>query len=161
MIFVTVGSQLPFDRLIKAVDSWAEQNNRTDIFAQIGKAIYQPECIEAVNFLAPDEFQDKFQAADFIIGHAGMGTIITAMEYSKELLIMPRQVSFKETRNDHQIGTAKRFCLIENIYSVFDERELIHKIDFLLKNTGTIKNIPSARAASSELVQTIRSFIEK
>lgn len=36
MIFVTVGHQTPFDRLIRLVDRWAEENMRHDLFAQIG-----------------------------------------------------------------------------------------------------------------------------
>ncbi len=36
MILVTVGTDGPFDRLIRIVDDWACRNNRSDIFAQIG-----------------------------------------------------------------------------------------------------------------------------
>ena len=38
MIFVTVGTQLAFDRMIKAVDEWAGARGRTDVFAQVGPA---------------------------------------------------------------------------------------------------------------------------
>lgn len=36
MIFVTVGTQVQFDRLIRTVDEWAGARARSDIFAQIG-----------------------------------------------------------------------------------------------------------------------------
>ena len=40
MIFVTVGSQLPFDRLVRAVDDWAAGNGGAAAFAQIGASSY-------------------------------------------------------------------------------------------------------------------------
>ncbi len=37
MIFVTVGEQLPFDRLVRAVDEWAAASGK-EVFAQIGNS---------------------------------------------------------------------------------------------------------------------------
>ena len=37
MIFVTVGTDSPFDRLMQVVDEWAAASGRTDVFAQIGE----------------------------------------------------------------------------------------------------------------------------
>ena len=45
MIFVTVGTQGPFDRLVRAVDKWAGMRARADIFAQTGPSDYQSEHI--------------------------------------------------------------------------------------------------------------------
>ena len=50
MIFVTVGTQLPFDRLIRAVDNWAKAAGRRDVFAQIGPASYRPLHIDSADF---------------------------------------------------------------------------------------------------------------
>jgi len=44
--FATVGSQEPFDRLIRAVDEWAVLHGRSDVFAQIGDSTYCPEHIK-------------------------------------------------------------------------------------------------------------------
>jgi hypothetical protein len=41
MIFVTVGTQGQFDRLIRTVDEWADARGRTDLFAQTGPAVYR------------------------------------------------------------------------------------------------------------------------
>ena len=56
MIFVTVGEQLPFDRLIKTVDEWAASQGREDVFAQIGKASYIPKHIKWTKFVSPEKF---------------------------------------------------------------------------------------------------------
>lgn len=36
MIFVTVGTQMPFDRLVEAVDQWASTRDRVNVFARSG-----------------------------------------------------------------------------------------------------------------------------
>jgi UDP-N-acetylglucosamine transferase subunit ALG13 len=42
MIFVTVGSQMPFDRLVEAVDGWVGQTTR-EVLAQIGDSQLKPK----------------------------------------------------------------------------------------------------------------------
>ena len=56
MIFVTVGTDLPFDRMMKVIDGWARENGRTDVFAQIGEGAWEPEFIKFAHFLQPPEF---------------------------------------------------------------------------------------------------------
>ena len=46
MIFITVGTDLPFDRMIRALDDWAGASGRRDIFAQIGEGGWEPKNIE-------------------------------------------------------------------------------------------------------------------
>lgn len=109
MIFVTVGTQLPFDRMIRAVDEWAAESGRRDVFAQIGDGGYTPAAIEWVRFLTPDETACRLQEADLIVAHAGMGTIISALQMKKPIVVFPRRAELGEHRNDHQLATAKRF----------------------------------------------------
>ena len=60
--------------------------------------------------MSPKECTDRMVAADAIIAHAGMGTILTALEMGKPLLVMPRRAELGEHRNDHQLATAMRFA---------------------------------------------------
>ena len=53
MIFVTVGTQLAFDRLIGAVDAWAARTPGSDVFAQTGPGTYTPRHIEYAAFISP------------------------------------------------------------------------------------------------------------
>ncbi len=158
MIFVTVGAQLPFDRLIQTVDTWAEANQFTDIFAQTCQGDYKPRWLQTAAFLSPAEFQNKFQMAELVIGHAGMGTIISAMEYGKPLIVMPRHASLGEHRNDHQIDTAKRFASGKGIYVAYNEKELTEQLDVLIQDRN--RKIPVAGTVSPELISVIRNFIE-
>lgn len=159
MIFVTVGEQLPFDRLVRTVDEWAAESGK-QVFAQIGKSELKPSHIEFKKFLDPDEFRDKALSAEVIVAHAGMGTIISAIEMDKPIIIMPRKSSLGEHRNDHQIATAKRFLALNYVSVAFDEAELATKIAHLdeVLNNCTGRALPSP---SPLLIQTIRSFIEK
>ena len=86
MIFVTVGVQLPFDRLVRAVDTWAGERMRADVFAQIGPSQYRPQHIEFRAFVEPPEFRRLVEGADAVVAHAGMGSIITALELAKPLI---------------------------------------------------------------------------
>ena len=88
MIFLTVGTQFPFDRLVKAVDEAADKEVFDErIFAQIGTSSYSPRNFEAVPSPEKTLFDGHFQMADSIISHAGMGTITMALESRKPLLV--------------------------------------------------------------------------
>lgn len=107
MIFVTVGTQLAFDRLIEAVDVWAGNNPGETVFAQIGPGQYKPKNCTFADFVPPDKATDLTRTADLIISHAGMGSILTALKYQKPILVLPRKASLGEHRNEHQLATAK------------------------------------------------------
>jgi len=85
MIFVTVGAQMPFDRLIRAVDLWAAHSGRDDVFAQIGEGGWLPEHIDWATKLAPIEFRERMKEADIIVAHAGTGSILSATSISFSL----------------------------------------------------------------------------
>ena len=107
MIFVTVGTDLPFDRMVRVVDRWAADTGRREIFAQIGETAWRPAHMEFSNFLDPSEFVRRFSAARTIVAHAGMGTILSALRYEKAIVVMPRLAALEEQRNDHQMATAR------------------------------------------------------
>ena len=156
MIFVTVGAQMPFDRFIRAVDTWAAQCGRSDIFAQIGPQAWKPRHIEWTKFLAPDDHRRRVEGAVMIVAHAGMGSIITALEYGKPILVMPRRGDLGETRNDHQVATARRFHERGLVSVALDEKEL----SGLLTGLGELRRSPRISAhASPELLANLRDFL--
>ncbi len=110
MIFLTVGTQFPFDRLVKAVDEVAGINGFDEqIVAQIGDSSYCPENFEAAPSVEKAVFDQHFNEADSIISHAGMGTITMALDHRKPLLVMPRLKKYGEVVNDHQLAIANKF----------------------------------------------------
>lgn len=131
MLFLTVGAQMPFDRLVRAVDAWAARGGNGGVFAQIGRGGYRPAHLRYVEFLDPRAFRTAFAGATAIIAHAGMGTIINALELGKPILVMPRRGDLAETRNDHQLATAQRFRELGLVEVAQDERELADRLDQL------------------------------
>ncbi len=157
MIFVTVGSQEPFDRLIRAVDEWALLRARSDVFAQIASSTFHPEHIDFTQFLEPAQFNRVMQEAQVIVAHAGMGSIISALEMGKPIVVMPRRASFRETRNDHQVATAERFGAQGRIIVANDEQDLPERLDHAL-TLGSADRIQAQ--ASPLLIATIRAFLD-
>lgn len=131
MIFLTVGAQMPFDRLVRAVDAWAARGGNGDVLAQVGRTAYRPTHLRHVPFLDPPAFRTAFADATAIVSHAGMGTIITALELRKPILVMPRRGDLAETRNDHQLATAQRFRDLGLVEVALDERELADRLENL------------------------------
>jgi UDP-N-acetylglucosamine transferase subunit ALG13 len=110
MIFLTVGTQFPFDRLVKAVDKAAGMNGFDEhIVAQVGESSYHPEHFEAAPAFEKALFDQHFSKAEGVISHAGMGTITMALDQGKPLLVMPRLKKYGEVVNDHQLAIAKKF----------------------------------------------------
>jgi len=156
MIFVTVGHQMAFDRLIKLVDVWAGQAPRGQIFAQIGNGTYQPRNMAFSPFLSRSEFQERIDSSACVIAHAGIGTIIQVILARKPLLVLPRLHRYDETRSDHQIGTARQFASRGFIMAGFDEAEFVALLDEL-PNFRPAAGV--GQTASPQLLARIRNFI--
>lgn len=156
MIFVTVGTQLPFDRLITAVDEWAGARRGREVFAQIGPSRLRPRHIEFAKFISPEECRQRMQDARAIVAHAGMGTILTALELGKPLVVMPRRAALGEHRNDHQLATAHRFAELGRLKVAFDAHELPPALDDV--DAVSAKPLISPYAPE-EFLTALRAFI--
>lgn len=147
---------MPFDRLIQTVDRWAEAQQRTDVFAQIGSEGREPSFIPWVRRMEPVEFQRRLKSATFIVAHAGMGTILSALMSGKPLLVMPRRGDLMETRNDHQIATAKHLSAAGHLTAAFTEVDLTDRLNKLGELTCGHR-IDSF--ASPALIHALRTFL--
>lgn len=158
MIFVTVGGQLPFDRLVRAVDEWAGACGRGDVFAQIGRGAYTPQHVAWAAFLEPAEFARRAREAACIVAHAGIGTIITALEHGTPVLVMPRRHALHEQRNDHQLATAERLRGREGVRVAMDELELAREL-------AEVDRLPAAARiggqACAQLLERLRGFADE
>lgn len=158
MIFVTVGTDMAFNRLVHVVDEWALDTGRQDVFAQIGETDWQPRHIAWSKFLQPPEFARRFSEADAVVAHAGMGTILTALHLGKPILVMPRRASLGEQRNEHQLATAKHLSRLGKINVAMDESELRIRLD----DMGKLRPRDQIGAfASDELIGALQNFIER
>ena len=157
MIFVTVGTQLPFDRLVRAVDAWAGARPGREVFAQVGPSQLRTHNIESLPFIDPAECRARMEAAELIVAHAGMGTILSALELGKPVVVMPRVAALGEHRNEHQLATARRFAELGRVQVAQDEQRLPVVLDELENARGDGERI--SPYASDQLIGALRTFI--
>lgn len=158
MIFVTIGSQEPFDRMIKAIDEVAGELPDKIFIAQVYKASYQVKNIKTVEFISPLEYNSYIDQAELVIAHAGMGTILSVLQLEKPLLIFPRLSKYKETRNDHQVATTEWFEKKEYLYVAYSIEELKEQVKKICREKKqSLHKIDGY--ASKELINSISSFI--
>lgn len=143
MIFVAVGTQFPFDRLIRYVDEWAGKNQVLGM-AQIAGGEYLPQHLQWERFLPATAFNQHLQAASLIISHAGMGNIITALENQKPIIVMNRQYALGEHRNDHQLDGLEWMGKLPGVYTASTQEALYALLD--QRDTLPLANaLPGAR----------------
>ncbi|NJM81639.1 MAG: hypothetical protein HC844_03355 [Tabrizicola sp.] len=163
MIFLTIGTHEPFDRLVKAVDEWcAVHPLGATVFGQITSPKadgYAPKNFEWISRLSPADYATRFAAADLIVSHAGMGSILTALHSGKPIVILPRRGHLRETRNDHQYTTAKMLGTRPGIHVALDEAALGGVMDQALADLGKPGGIRIPATADPQFTDALRSFL--
>lgn len=157
MIFLTVGTQLPFDRLIRTIDEWLEVNSGIEVVAQIGVSEYIPKNMKFFRYDSPDIISKYVSDSELIIGHAGVGTILTALQLSKPVAVMARKFSFGEHRNDHQVSTVHRFTSINGFYSFTSAQEMTKIYEVSRK----AKSALMSSFANDQFLKNIENIIEE
>lgn len=124
MIFCSVGTQLPFSRLVDYLYRWSEFVNKQQkrIVIQSGGGVNSKKLdnILVRMFVSEEEFSKYIDECSVFISHAGMGNIIRAIELNKPIVIVPRLGSLNEHRNDHQTDSANRFSSLSNVFVAND-----------------------------------------
>ncbi len=107
MIYVTLGTMyLDFPRLVRRIDAIAaETGEKTIIQTGLGKTL--PQHCEHFDFKPREEAMALQRESRIIICHAGIGSVIDALEAGRPLLVVPRLKRFREHNNDHQVDLAR------------------------------------------------------
>jgi UDP-N-acetylglucosamine transferase subunit ALG13 len=159
VIFLTVGSQLPFNRLTDAVDDWAARQSGVAVFGQVGDTDKPPMNFASVATMSPEEYQRRFAEADLIVAQAGMGPIIAALESGKPMLMLPRLASLRESRNDNQVGTARHFSKFGLFEVLESESDIPARLDHMLANLESYRGACDESGVSDSLIKAIRAFV--
>ena len=159
MIFVTTGSMFPFDRLTKAVDEWAQENVLQDVLIQIGTGEYEPLQARWVRMMRPLEFSESINTCNLVVAHLGMGSIITAMQAQKPIILFPRQFALGEHTSDHQLHGTDWLKDRPGIF-IADDVANLHRLlnDFVRGEIGQPTD-KAANYASPKLIENLRRFI--
>ena len=155
MIFVAVGTQFPFDRLIQYMDEWAALHNEK-VIAQISEGDYKPQHIEWHAFMDGEQYNKNIREASVFVSHAGMGNIISAREQQTPIIVMNRQYKLGEHRNDHQADGIKWMSKLDGVYAASTKEALFEHLNGLdsLKAAA-----PENKVGSPELTQYLADFI--
>lgn len=154
MIFVTIGTQLPFPRLIEAIAALVPELNE-EVVAQTGADSATYPGITSHTTLSPAEYNVLFKTARLVVSHAGIGTILSAKALRKPLILAPRRFDMGEHRNDHQMATARQVENLEGIYVAWNDAELAA----FLKGPPLAPAQPGAGPKAATLIERLRTEI--
>lgn len=117
MIFITLGTQnFNFLRLLKAVEEAINKGVlKEKVIAQIGNNKFDSQQIHCIPFLDKETFNQYMNDAEFIISHAGTGSIITALKKGKKVLVAPRLKKYNEHIDNHQLEILEAFSKLNLI----------------------------------------------
>ena len=129
MILVTIGSShFGFARLIVEVDRLAGVGVLADVVAQIGQTDYEPRHCFWQRFLTPAELQAHMHTADFVICHAGCGTLEEGLHLRKKMIVVPRLGRLEEAPDDHQLEIARLLAARNRILLANEVQELAARV---------------------------------
>ena len=149
---------MPFDRLIRTMDAWAAAHPATPVFFQIGKGAYEPRHGGFVRLMPVAAYRDRLAAAALFVAHAGMGSIISAIQAGKPLVMLPRSKALGEHNTDHQLATAATIGRRDGLHVAAAEDDLGPLLDALLADPAAAP-APIAPFAGAELTGRVRAFI--
>jgi len=150
MIFVTIGSYEPFDRLLTAV---GELPGDELIVAQCGVSRIRPLHATCVDFLPFHELAEHVRQARAVITHAGVGSVLTALENGKRPIVVPRLQRLGEAVDDHQLAFARRLDAAGTVALVEDTSRLPEVVSATLD-----RDVPF-RTTGARLVSELRTYL--
>lgn len=160
MIFITVGlSSFAFDRMLLSVDRVLSGLKVSDsVIFQVGESNYRPISGSSSRYFSFAIMQDYFRAADIIISHAGIGSILLALANNKKPVIYPRRKKFRENVDDHQLQIAYYWGSDEMVYNAPSEEDLENIIMNCIAGESCF-SLPMLRRERENLITTVRGLL--
>lgn len=150
MIFVSLGTSMPFDRLLQAVDRIAPEE---ELVLQTGATSYRPSRGSCFEFLAVDEFVALVRRARIVVMHAGAGSVLTALANGKRPVVVPRLAAHGEAVDDHQVAFARRMSEAGLV-------TLVEDVDDIPAVVAGGSGVAEQVLPSSGLLEDLRTLIE-
>jgi UDP-N-acetylglucosamine transferase subunit ALG13 len=149
---------LPFDRLTRAVDTWAGKNPETHVLIQIGNGVYEPQHAEWTRMMPHEVYLQQLTDCRLFVAHVGVGSILQALELGRQMLMLPRRASLGEHTTDHQLDTAAKFHHTAGLAIVDDTPSLHLAMSRLLTSPLSSADRLSSFAPES-MTNKIRDFL--
>jgi len=124
VIFATCGSSpARFDRLMDALAALPPDQ----LHVQHGPAT-PPPCARADEFVSFGRMVELIEAADVVVSHAGVGSIMCALRAGHVPIVFPRLKRYGETVDDHQAELAEALERRGNVIVVWNATELVDAV---------------------------------
>jgi UDP-N-acetylglucosamine transferase subunit ALG13 len=155
MIYVTVGTMfMDFPRLLLKMDEIAA-NAEEEVIVQSGMGkTTLPHCRQ-FDFKPREEALALQRDARVIICHAGIGSVLDALEVRRPFIVVPRLSKFGEHMNDHQMDLAL----------AVEARKwgrMILDMDELPEACATPPQIPASYVpAKAPLIAAVKDLVER
>lgn len=109
-IFLTVGTVMPFDRMINDAHSLKNEGIITEeIFAQVGESDVAPNTMAVQQTLDQETLNGHLKESKIAIVHGGSGSMLGAIRFGCIVIAMPRRADLGEHYDDHQFELVGAF----------------------------------------------------
>jgi len=152
MIFVTIGTYIGFDRLVKKMDEIASNLNE-EVVMQIGNTKYEPKNSKWFKFLDNEKIDELYNKADIIIAHDGAGTLLSAISLNKPTVIVPRLKKYGECEYENKFDLAEALKNKGRIVVIYDVEQLKDAI----QKVKSLVYMPSER--DKRLISFLKEYI--
>lgn len=140
-----------FDRLTKKMDEIAGRVDE-EVILQIGETTYEPKNARYFRFASKEEMDGLYDAARVVVCHAGVGSILTALEHGKPVIAVPRREKYGEHVDDHQLDIAGEMEKEGRITVVCDVGELEGAL-------GDVSTTSGIKVGSGQLVEALKRYL--
>jgi exopolysaccharide biosynthesis glucuronosyltransferase PssE len=150
LIFVTVGTHhQPFQRLLDALGSLPP----AELVVQFGHGSPPAGVRQATAFMGFGEMLEHFSAANAVVTHAGVGSILCARRAGHVPVVVPRQRRYSEHVDDHQLELTRALDARGAVVAVWDVDRLAAAV---ASAAGRGSRSP---AANGRLPQAVRAAL--
>lgn len=150
---MTIGLMYGFDRLIKEMDEIAGRVGE-EVIMQIGETTYEPKNARYFRFASKEEMDGLYDDARVVVCHAGVGSILTALEHGKPVIAVPRRKKYGEHIDDHQLDISGELEKQGRITVVCDGGDLEGAL-------GDVSAASVTKLGRGQLVESLRAYIDR
>lgn len=174
MILITLGTQdKEFTRILKEVDKLITKKViKEEVVVQAGYTKYKSKNMKIFDYVSKTELEKYIEKANFVITHAGVGTIFDCLKKNKKIIAVPRLSKYKEHNNDHQLQIVEEFGkegFIIPVYEMDELEQAIQKVKtfkpnkYKSNNKNMVKLISEYidRNEKRSMIKTIKELFNK